>query len=221
MSEDTIYHNNLTQITKAEIEPMILVDHSGSMTWPNVEGGSASRHEVLGEAIGTIITRLAVLDSQAAKESAEAGDDEGGVMTYIFGTKAEKIGDLRPDNYQQAWSKITWDGGTNINPGWQALTSGFDEEFGDLPTQDKPRLMAVIFTDGEANDEAAFEAELAKQGKNTYVIMALLGYGPEHDKALNAYKALSERNDHIRLVTFGGQTDPSVISDGVLSMLGA
>ncbi|MGH3843844.1 MAG: hypothetical protein ACRDS0_20720 [Pseudonocardiaceae bacterium] len=51
--------------------------------------------------------------------------------------------------------------------------------------------------------------------------VAVLGFGGEHDAALAAYQQVAAGNDHVRVVTFGSETDPSVIADGVLSLIGS
>src|ERR1700688_4870428 len=81
-----------------EIEPMALIDTTGSMTWPNEEGGETARKDVLGEAMGIIVEKLGDEDSQAEKES---GEDAGGLMTVTFAEdNVQKIGDLSPENWR-------------------------------------------------------------------------------------------------------------------------
>lgn len=216
--------NDLSPVLKAgvENEPMFLIDTTGSMASPNAEGAPTQRRDVLKEAFGAIVARLTSLDSQAAAEQAAAGDEEaGGVMTYSFADgNATKIGDLRPDNWQAEWGKIRWGGYTEILPGWTALQEGYMEEFGDRPVTDRPHLLATIFTDGEASDQAEFEKQLEQAKGGTYVVIAVLGFGGEHDQTLSEYQAIAARNNHVRVVSFGNITDPNEISDGVLSMLG-
>lgn len=216
--------NDLNPIVKqgVEIEPMFLIDTTGSMAAPNMLGSNVERRDVLKEAMGAIVARLAELDSQAAAEQAAAeDDDEGGVMTYSFADGgATKIGDLRPDNWESEWGKIRWGGYTEIMPGWTALQEGYVDEFGDRPVTDRPHLAAVIFTDGEARDSQAFEAQIAQTKGGTYVVIAVLGFGQEHDATLAEYQAIGAKNDHVRVVTFGNTTDPTEISQGTLSLLG-
>jgi hypothetical protein len=204
--------------TGVEKEPIFLIDTSGSMSWPNTEGGAA-RYVILGEAIGNLVGALEGLDSQAAHEK-EAGEDAGGVMTVLFSDKTEVLGDLSSANVKQKWDSIAWGGGTIIQPGWDAVIENYMEEFGDTPKQDRPHLLAVIFTDGEANDTDAFASTIAKSQGGTYALIVIMGYGPEHDRALQVYQDITKQNDHVRVVTFGNETDPKVIADGLLSMVG-
>jgi hypothetical protein len=213
--------NDLSPMLKpgVEKEPMLLLDTTGSMSYPVAEGSSIQRRQVIGEAIGRIVEVLGAQDSQAAKEQA-AGEDAGGLMTVTFaGGTAEVIDDLSPDNWRQKWGQIRWGGGTQIMPGWDALVEQYMEEFGDVPKLDRPHLLALIITDGEAADTDQFAQTLAQAKGGVYVCVAILGYGQEHDRALQVYKQIEAQNDHVRVVTFGSETNPDTIADGLLSMI--
>jgi hypothetical protein len=220
--------NDLSPVVAAgrEREPMLLLDITGSMSWPAAEGEKVTRIQVLQEALPIVIERIYSLDDQAAKESAERGKPSGGVMTYTFaGGNGQEItvpddedGDLRPDNFAKAWGAIQWGGGTQIMPGWRALVDGYTEEFADDP--ERPILLAVVITDGTADDTAEFENALKNAKGGTHVVLAIMGFGDEHDRALAEYQTIAQNNDHVRVVTFGSQTDPTVIADGLLSLVG-
>jgi len=202
-----------------EKEPMLLLDTTGSMSYAAAEGSTVERRQVIGEAIGRIVEVLGAEDSQAAQEQA-AGEDAGGLMTVTFaGGTAECIDDLSPDNWRQKWQAIRWGGGTQIMPGWEKLVDTYLEEFGDTPKQDRPHLLALVITDGEADDTDQFAQTLAQAKGGVYVCIAILGYGQEHDRALQVYKQIEAQNDHVRVVTFGSETDPNTIADGLLSMI--
>jgi hypothetical protein len=202
-----------------EKEPMLLLDTTGSMSYAAAEGSTVERRQVIGEAIGRIVEVLGAEDSQAAKEQA-AGEDAGGLMTVTFaGGTAESIDDLSPDNWRDKWRAIRWGGGTQIMPGWEKLVDTYLEEFGEIPKQDRPHLLALVITDGEADDTDQFAQTLAQAKGGVYVCIAILGYGEEHDRALQVYKQIEAQNDHVRVVTFGSETDPNTIADGLLSMI--
>jgi hypothetical protein len=202
-----------------EKEPMLLLDTTGSMSYPVADGSKFERRQVIGEAIGRIVEVLAGEDSQAAKEQA-AGEDAGGLMTVTFaGGSATCIDDLSPDNWRQKFDAIQWGGGTLIMPGWEQLVETYMEEFGDVPKLDRPHLLALVITDGEADDTDQFAQTLAQAKGGVYVCIAILGYGQEHDRALQVYKQIEAQNDHVRVVTFGSESDPNVIADGLISMI--
>lgn len=201
-----------------EIEPMGLIDTTGSMTWPNEEDGQTARKDVLGEAMGIIVEKLGEQDSQAEKESEE---DAGGLMTVTFAQgNVQKIGDLSPENWRAKWAQIRWGNGTEIMPGWNALNEVYLEEFGDVPQLDRPKMLALVITDGEAIDTDAFADEMRKVGKRAYVVLAVMGYGEEHDRAVSVYQDVASVNDHVRVVSFGNTTDPNRIADAVVSLVG-
>lgn len=215
--------NDLSPMLKpgVEKEPMLLLDTTGSMSYPVAEGSPIERRQVIGEAIGRIVEVLGAEDSQAAKEQAAGEEDKGGLMTVTFaGGSAQNIEDLNPDNVRQKWNAIRWGGGTLIMPGWDMLVDTYMEEFGDVPKIDRPHLLALVVTDGEADDTSQFADTLAQAKGGVYVCVAILGYGTEHDKALQAYKQIEAQNDHVRVVTFGSETDPEAIAQGLLSIAG-
>ncbi len=205
-----------------ENEPMLLLDTTGSMSFPVAADSKVERRQVIGEAIGRIVEVMGAKDSQAAKEQA-AGEDAGGLMTVTFaGGSAECIDDLSPANWRQKWNTIRWGGATTqIMPGWDTLVDTYMNEFGDVPKQDRPHLLALVITDGEADDTTQFADTLGQAKGGTYVCIAVLGFGQEHDKALAAYQEVAASNDHVRVVTFGSETDPTVIANGVLSLIGS
>jgi hypothetical protein len=112
-------------------------------------------------------------------------------------------------------------GGTVITPGWNAVLEAYMEEFGTQSPMDRPQLACVIVTDGEAHDPDDFKAAMEGVKNKAYVIIVVVGFGDDHDKALAQYQGIAAINDHVRVVTFDSVTNPSVISDGILSMLGA
>ena len=198
-----------------EKEPMLLLDITGSMNYASGENDRTPRRDLVREAIGIIVTQLAQEDSQAAHE--EGG---GGLRTVTFaGGQARDIGDLNPGNLNQKWSQISWAGGTRIMPGWNTLLQTYQEEFGQEPEASRPTLMALVITDGEADDTAQFAQALSQTGGSVYVVLAIVGYGPDHDAALRAYQAIEQSSAHMRVLTFASETDPQVIARTLLRMI--
>jgi hypothetical protein len=213
--------NDLSPITKTETEPMLLLDTTGSMSFPAAEGSSTERRQVVHEAIGRIVEVLEAKDSQEAAERAGGDTDKGGVMTVTFADgNANLLDDLSTDNLVTKWNSIRWGGGTVIMPGWNMLVDTYMEEFGDQPKTERPAMLALVITDGEADDTNEFASTLAQAKGGTYVAVAIVGYGAEHDRALAAYQQIAAANEHVRVLTFAGETDPNVIADGLVSLMG-
>ena len=204
-----------------EIETMLLLDTTESMNWSSSETDQTPRKDVVGEAIGTIVEVLAAADSQAAKEAEEQEDEEaGGLRTVLFSGNrpGRDIGDLNPDNLQAKWNAIQWIGDTWIVPGFNSLLQAYRSEFGSRPPEARPVLRALIITDGEAKDGDQFDALLERVSGNMYVIIATVGHGHDHDRAVAAYQAIAQHNPHLRVVNLSG-ADPETISKTLLSMI--
>jgi hypothetical protein len=200
----------LTQ-TPQDIETMLLLDTTESMNWSSSETDPTARKDVVGEAIGTIVEVLAAADSQAAREGEEQEDEGAGGLR-------RDIGDLNPDNLQAKWNAIQWVGDTWIVPGFNALLQAYKSEFGSRPAETRPILRALVITDGEAKDGDQFDALLERVSGNMYVIIATVGHGRDHERAVAAYQAIEQHNAHLKVVNLSG-ADPETISKTLLSMI--
>lgn len=151
----------------------------------------------------------------------DAYDQEaGGLRTVLFSGNrpGRDIGDLNPENLQAKWNAIQWVGDTWIVPGFNALLQAYKSEFGSRPPQERPTLRALIITDGEAKDADQFDALLERVSGNMYVIIATVGHGHDHDRAVAAYQAIAQRNAHLKVVNLSG-ADPETISKTLLAMI--
>jgi hypothetical protein len=219
MEEPSI--NDLNPVLKPGVprEPIAIIDTSGSMDWPASESATVKRREVVGEAMGMLVSALAAQDSQAAQEQA-AGEDKGGLLTFTFASEAKELGDLAPGNWRQKWDSILWGGGTAIMPAWGLAEEAYLEEFGETPALDRPALLTLVITDGEARDAGDFTKVLEQAKTGRYFCVAVVGFGPDHDQTLSAYQGVAAANPHVRVVTFGGETNPQTIADGLISLVG-
>jgi hypothetical protein len=199
-----------------EREPMLLLDITGSMAEPASSRGGISRRELAKQAVSAIVKQLEAEDSQAEHE-----EDAGGVMTVVFSRgEAESIGDLSSQNLEEKWRHIRWGGGTYIVPGWNTLIDTYTEEFGEVPPEQRPLLMAVILTDGEAVDTDDFIQALDGVKGGVAVVVALLGFGDEHDRALAAYQRVAaQHRGNVEVFSFAEETDPQVIAGRLLQMI--
>lgn len=198
-----------------EKEPMLLLDTTGSMNYPTSESDSTPRKDTIREAISLIVSELAAQDSQASKE-----EEGGGLRTVTFaGGNAYDLDDLNPNNLSQKWAGIHWAGGTRIMPGLNKLIEVYNDEFGSRPAADRPLLMALVITDGEADDTDRFAQAVAQAAGGVYFALAIIGYGPEHDAALRQYKAIEDKNAHVKVLPFASETDPNVIARALLRLI--
>lgn len=203
-----------TPYTGPEKEPMLLLDTTGSMNYATSERDSTPRKSTIREAISLIVARLAAADSQAAEE-----EEGGGLRTITFADgRAQDLGDLNSDNLAQKWNTIQWGGGTRIMPGFNLLLKTYTDEFGNEPPAERPLLLALVITDGEADDTDAFKNTIARSAGSMYVVLAIIGYGPEHDRALRAYQQVEAQNAHVKVLSFASETDPEMIASALFRM---
>ena len=202
-------------IPDVEKEPMLLLDTTGSMNYPTSAADQTPRKDTIREAIGLIVDALAHEDSQAGVE-----EEGGGLRTVTFADgRAHDIGDLNPDNLAQKWGDIRWAGGTRIMPGWNTLIDTYQDEFGQEPPDKRPLLLALVITDGEADDTNAFAQAISGASGGVYAVITLIGFGADHDRALAAYQKIEQSNAHVKVLTLASETNPQVIADALLRMI--
>lgn len=202
-----------------EKEPILLLDTTGSNGDPAAPGSRIRRLDVVLEALPQIVAVLGAEDSQAEEEQAGGDEDAGGLMTITFASgTAQVLGDLNPQNIRQKLSQIEWGGSTYIMPGWNMVVENYMEEFGDTPITERPHLLCLCITDGEALDTDEFAQVLSQARGGIYICVAILGYGEAHDRALASYQKIAQQNNHVRVVTFGATTNASEIAQGLLSI---
>jgi hypothetical protein len=221
MAEPSV--NDLSPVVAKGVskEPIALIDTSGSMSYPVAPGSSAQRREVVGEAMGILVRHLEAEDSQAQAEQVGGSDEKGGLLTHLFASGATELGDLNSSNWRQKWESVRWGGGTRIMPGWEAAQESYLEEFGDVPALDRPVLLVLVITDGEAEDWDQFSQVLEQANATRKFCVAIVGHGEDHDRTLAAYRAAEARNGkNVRVVTFGGETDPAAVANDLILLLG-
>jgi len=176
-------------------EPMLLLDTTGSMTFPTSENDRKERHETVHDAVSTLVSEMCKLDTQAKRKRRGAG-----LRTVTFaGDKAHDIGDLRPDNIRAKWEKLEWMGSTHIMSGWRKLLAVHEKEWG---RNNDILLLALVITDGQAEDTKEFEEHLMSLHGRVFVVLAIVGYGKEHDQAYAEYRQIEANNKlgHLRVV---------------------
>ena len=60
---------------------------------------------------------------------------------------------------------------------------------------------------------------MARSAGSMYTVLAIIGYGAEHDRALQAYQQVEAQNAHVRVMPFAGETDPEKIASALLRMI--
>lgn len=194
------------------LEPMLLLDTTGSMNDPNDTASWTPRREVMHRVISKLSGALQALDSAGQEE--EGG---GGIRTITFaGGEAKDIGDINPSNAEKTWGRIRWSGSTYIVPGLQTLLETFKEEFG---TDSDTTLCAIVATDGEAEDGAQFVELLGKLGGSIYMIVLCLGYGQDHEQIVASYDRIASTNHHVRVIPFTGDVTDQEIVDKLVAMI--
>jgi len=195
---------------------MLLLDVTGSMNLGTRKDDTTPRCQTVREAIGIIVEFLTRHDSQGGQE-----EDEGGLRTVTFaGGKADDLGDLNPKNLKEKWAKIEWSGGTFIMPGWRKLKAVYDEEFATRRPENRPQLVALVVTDGEAEDSQEFALALeSTRTENAFVCVAIIGFGHEHDDTFAAYSRISASNKHVKVLSFDSESDPQKIAKELIKLV--
>jgi len=204
-----------------EQEVVVLLDTSGSMEWEAADGSTVSRWDVVREALPQFIIALESHDSQAAEEQAGGSDELGGLLIHGFSNIHTELGDFNSSNMARKIAAIKIGGGTTIMPAWKAAQEDYMEEFGEVDAMDRPALLTLVITDGEATDAAQF-AEVLKSAKTgRYFAVAVVGHGDEHDKTVRSYKAAADANPkHVTLLSFDSETNPQVLANDLILLAG-
>jgi hypothetical protein len=214
--------NNLTPMVEKgrKIEPVALIDTSGSNSWPAVHGGTVTRWEMVTELFQGIVGKLAAADSEAENE-----EEGGGIMTVTFASppgydhSCRVVGDINQDNFAEQWKTIDIGGGTYVMPGWDLMLTNFAEEFQDANPLPVMGILAV--TDGEMTDLPEFAAKISGVDESVKMVLAVHGYGLDHDRAVTAYRKVEKAHpESLRVIQILPNTPPEVVADAMLALLG-
>ena len=199
-----------------EKEPMLLLDITASMNAPIGRRNETPRLDIVKEAIKLLVDQLHHLNKNKPMNKRRT---EGGLRTITFaGGQANDMNLLTPSNFEPRWKGINWEGNTRIMPGWRLLEKAFTRDFGHRAVQERPVMLALVVTDGEALDIEEFERTLA-QDKNAYVVICIVGYGEDHDSALSQFTIISKTNDRLKVIPLKGADDAPLIAGTLLSMV--
>lgn len=202
-------------------EVICLLDTSGSMEWEAADGSDVSRWALVSEALPAFVAALEGEDSEAAAEQSGGSDEKGGLLIHGFSNIHTEHGDFNSANIKRKMAGIKVGGGTTIMPAWRAAQEDYMDEFGDRDALDRPALLTLVITDGEATDAAEFTQVLAKAGTGRYFAVAIVGHGEEHDSTLRSYQGAADANPkHVTVMSFDAVTNPKVLADDLILMAG-
>lgn len=194
-------------------EPMLLLDVTASMNAPISRANPRPRLEIIKEAVKLLLGQLASLPP------GQRATAETGLRCITFaGGDASDLQVLNPRNFDQKWQGINFEGNTLIMPGWVTLHQAFDDAFARQPANQKPVLLALVITDGDALDIEEFERHLA-QDSNSYVVIAVVGYGEEHDSAVANFHNIARTNPRLRVIPLMVAQDAPIIAGTLLNMI--
>ena len=220
------------------MEPVCLLDQSGSMDWPAAPTGDdwpapTSRRAIAIGALRGLVTYLESCDSEAAGEQAGGSDEKGGLLTFGFASGVQEIGDINSSNVERRLGEIRWGGGTHIMGAWEQALEDYDGEFGDRPERDRPVHLVLVITDGEAADWDQFVPVLESANAHRVFVVAILGYDEDpstkaHTRTLEAYGAAAKRQQakdkfgksYVKVVSFDEVTNPREIAEDLITLVG-
>ncbi|HVB44285.1 MAG TPA: hypothetical protein VNF47_16490 [Streptosporangiaceae bacterium] len=202
-------------------EVIVLLDTSGSMEWEAADGSPVTRWQIITEAMPLFVSALEAEDSEATAEQAGGSDDLGGLLIHGFSNLHTELGDFNSSNFARKWPAIQVGGGTTIMPAWRAAQEDYMEEFGDIDALDRPALLTLVITDGEATDAAEFGEVLKTAKAGRYFAVAIVGHGEEHDRTVRSYQAAAQANSkHVTVVSFDSVTNPRELANDLILLAG-
>lgn len=202
-------------------ELVCLLDTSGSMEWEAADGSDISRWSLVSEALPQFVIALEGEDSEAAEEQSDGSDEEGGLLIHGFSNIHTALGDFNSSNIKRKMAAIRIGGGTKIMGAWRAAQEDYMKEFGDRDALDRPALLTLVITDGEADDADEFEKVLEQAGTGRYFAVAIVGHGPEHDATLRSYQGAADKNPkHVAVMSFDAVTNPKTLANDLILMAG-
>jgi len=202
-------------------EVIVLLDTSGSMEWEAADGSPITRWQVISEAMPLFVSALEAEDSAAVEEQASGSDEKGGLLIHGFSNLHTELGDFNSSNFGRKWPQIQVGGGTTIMPEWRAAQEDYMEEFGDIDAMDRPALLTLVITDGEATDAAEFGEVLKNAKTGRYFAVAIVGHGEDHDKTLRSYQDATQSNPkHVTVVSFDSVTNPRDLASDLIVLAG-
>jgi uncharacterized protein YegL len=209
--------------------PVILLDTTGSMTTQCEKNDPKLRKQLVYETIYQMTQMLIpfdTMDNDDTKSDFRNLNPQQALLTkgiplITFNAIDGGVdrGLFHPTNFVNEWCNIRWHGGTHIMDGWRKMIQSYESKFSDLPQAQWPLLLSLIITDGELQDGQEFEQHLKNVKGRIFVEIAVVGYGEDHDKAMQHYNRIARKHDHVRVVAFTDNLDPTVIVKRLVSLI--
>jgi len=201
--------------------PVILLDTTGSMNLQCEQNDPKLRNELVYETIWQMAQMLIPFDDFDNKKTVQQSLLLKGIPLITFNAMDGGVdrGLLHPQNFVNEWRNIEWHGGTHIMDGWRKMLRAYENRFTDLPQSQWPLLLALLITDGELQDGPEFEEHLKTVKGRMFVEIAVVGFGDDHDRALEHYNTIAAEHDHVRITSFTDHLDPALIVKQLLSLI--
>jgi hypothetical protein len=213
-------------------EVVQIIDVSGSNGEPAGPDAPTTKQELLEIAVPLVVRKLAGDDAEAAKEAADGVSTgkgaKGGVRTFAADEPEEfegwdkkeaefedarDLGDMSEADSQEKLHRAFRGGRTFLMPAIRAMEKAYHAEF---PAGDRA-LEMIIWTDGQASDEAKVEKWVADMaGPKCAIGVVIVGYDQpgddRHAKTVRSYEKLAKDNAHLSLVVLTGVSDPEEVA---------
>jgi hypothetical protein len=163
------------------------------------------------------------LNLALADDAEDKWDLSNGIGTPIITFNAMDGGVYRgllhSNNLEREFGQIAFRGGTHIMDGWKKMFDQYEAKFRDLPQGQWPLLLCLLITDGEIQDAEEFERHLARVRGRLFVDIAVVGFGEDHDRALQHYAKISRKHPHVRANQFSNSEDAEAVARQLLSLV--
>ena len=151
----------------------------------------------------------------------------GGYQLVTFDDRANYIGFVNHQNFDETWRQIRFGGRTRVMTGWQLVknlhfqkhseSATYHPVYGWQAGPQTPKLRLLLLLDGEASDMDEFELDLLSLSW-VHVTIFLIGVDgcPHHHRHANELQRISEVNPHVSFVDAQGNTPERFVTHELL-----
>ncbi|KAJ5760758.1 hypothetical protein N7520_007914 [Penicillium odoratum] len=150
-----------------------------------------------------------------------------GYQLVTFHDRADYIGVINHENFDEMWNHVVFGGRTRVMTGWQLVknlhfqkhseSASYHPVYGWQAGPKTPKLRLLLLLDGEASDMDEFELDLLSLSW-VHVTIFLIGVDgcPHHHRHANELQRISEVNPHVSFVDSQGNTPERFITHELL-----